>query len=235
MLLKKTNSPVISVVGAGGKTSFIYKTASWFVSKGEKVIITTTTHMQKQNKWKNSYSGSSEEIRKLLKTEQIIVAGIPCGNGKIKGLERKTLEEITAWNIPVLIEADGAKHMPCKAPREHEPVIIPQTNVVVAVAGLDAVHKPIKQVCYCSKEVAAILNCSEEKVLTCEDIVTLMADSDGMRKGVTENMDYWVVLNKADSPEQVADAREIERQLNRIGIKQVKICSLLNDMFYDSK
>ena len=42
----------------------------------------------------------------------------------------------------VIAEADGARLRPLKAPAEHEPVIPPAADAVVAVAGLDSVGAP---------------------------------------------------------------------------------------------
>ena len=38
----------------------------------------------------------------------------------------------------ILIEADGARMMPCKVPAAYEPVILPETDTVLGVLGLDA-------------------------------------------------------------------------------------------------
>ena len=38
----------------------------------------------------------------------------------------------------VLIEADGSKRLPCKVPADHEPVLLPESDIVVAVLGLSA-------------------------------------------------------------------------------------------------
>ncbi len=43
----------------------------------------------------------------------------------------------------VLIEADGARMRPFKAPAEHEPVIPFETTVVVPVVGADIFGKPL--------------------------------------------------------------------------------------------
>ena len=35
----------------------------------------------------------------------------------------------------VLVEADGSKRLPCKVPADHEPVLLPESDIVVAVLG----------------------------------------------------------------------------------------------------
>lgn len=48
----------------------------------------------------------------------------------------------------VLLEADGAKRMPCKVPAAHEPVLLPESDIVLTVAGLSALGRPLREVCF---------------------------------------------------------------------------------------
>ena len=48
----------------------------------------------------------------------------------------------------VLLEADGAKRHPCKAPAAHEPMLLRSSDIVLAAAGLSAVEKPLQDVCF---------------------------------------------------------------------------------------
>lgn len=45
----------------------------------------------------------------------------------------------------VLIEADGSRRMPCKAPAAHEPVLLPQCDIVLAVAGVSALGESLEK------------------------------------------------------------------------------------------
>ena len=66
---------------------------------------------------------------------------------KIAGLHPEVLAGIVdSVNSDVLlIEADGARRLPLKAPRDHEPVIPPDTSLVVPVAGIDALGQPLDE------------------------------------------------------------------------------------------
>lgn len=46
-----------------------------------------------------------------------------------------------SWDF-VLVEADGSRRLPVKAPAVYEPVIPPGTDLVVGVIGLDALAVP---------------------------------------------------------------------------------------------
>lgn len=223
MFEKRKKAPIISVIGAGGKTTIINKIASFYEQEGRKAIITTTTHMERQNNWKNSYTNSTNEIADLLKETNIIMAGTPCEENKVKMLKKSVLSELVSWDIPLLIEADGAKHMPLKVPREKEPVIIPETTVVIAVVGLDALDKPIEECCFCAERAARLLNCSVEKKLTCNDVCKLLLSPYGLKKGVADNMQYCVVLNKKDRLEYLESGYLIRDMLKDLGQSDVYI------------
>ena len=66
--------------------------------------------------------------------------------GKSDGGEKLTAPYVSIGDLEsladyVLVEADGAKRFPLKAPAAHEPVIPDETRLVIAVAGLSGVGK----------------------------------------------------------------------------------------------
>lgn len=72
--------------------------------------------------------------------------------------------------IFLLIESDGSRRLPLKAPHDHEPVIIDKSNIVIGVAGIDSVGKSIKDICHRKEVVCNILNVDESHIITEEDI-----------------------------------------------------------------
>ena len=117
-----------------------------------------------------------------------------------------------------LVEADGAKRLPLKAPAEHEPVIPPCADAVAAVAGMDAVGQAVGAVCHRPERVCALLGAGAEHVLTPEDVALLLANPQGGRKGVGEAMAFRCVLNKADTPQRAAHASAVAGRLAERGI-----------------
>ena len=59
---------IIAIVGAGGKTSYIKKKAKEYLEQGEKVFVTTTTHMMKESD--TVVSDDADEILKVLEEKQ---------------------------------------------------------------------------------------------------------------------------------------------------------------------
>ena len=200
--------PVVSAVGAGGKTTTLLRLADEYVRTGIPVIVTTTTHIMKEDKeW--FLSGFSEEkIREQLQKSGQVWVGAPAPGGKLARLSNHELEKVLRLEVPLLIEADGAKRLPLKVPADHEPVILPETTHVLSVYGLDSVGKRIEETVF-------------RESVTAEDIALLAASRSAGRKGCPDTAVYTVVLNKADDKRRIDTALEICRELRRRGIRQV--------------
>ena len=86
--------PVVSAVGAGGKTTTLLRLADEYVRTGIPVIVTTTTHIMKEDKeW--FLSGFSEEkIREQLQKSGQVWVGAPAPGGKLARLSNHELEKV---------------------------------------------------------------------------------------------------------------------------------------------
>lgn len=200
---------VISVAGAGGKTSTILQMQKEYEELSQPVIITTTTHMliPKDDK---VYGDECKEIFfENMGEGRTVWAGNHCGGGKFQAPGREFLDQILKSMIPVLIEADGARKMPVKVPAAWEPSIPDETQVVFYVFGMDAVGKPIEKVCHRSPKVAEILGKKADDKLTCEDIAVLATHPDGGKKGVAGHMEYHVILNKTETENTMKYGKKI--------------------------
>jgi probable selenium-dependent hydroxylase accessory protein YqeC len=65
--------------------------------------------------------------------------------GKMQGFSPQTVEAVQSLGLFdwILVEADGAAHRPLKAPAGHEPVVPKATSLVLTVAGMWGVGKPL--------------------------------------------------------------------------------------------
>lgn len=212
---------VISAAGAGGKTTTLHRLADEYVSAGIPVIVTTTTHIMREDReW--FLSGFSEEkIREQLKKNGQVWVGEPALCGKLGKLPDREFRKLLQWDAAVLIEADGAKRMPLKVPAEHEPVIPLCTTHVLYVCGLDSVGKKIEDVVFRPELAEKILHKKRNQYVSKEDIAILAASVYGGKKGCPETAGYTVVLNKADDEERKRTALDVCRALKAGGIRQV--------------
>ena len=93
--------------------------------------------------------------------------------------------------------------MPCKVPAAHEPVLLPESDIVLAVAGLSALGRPLREVCFRLEQACALLGAAPETLLIPELLARLLASEQGGRKQVG-NCRFSVVLNQADDPARIA-------------------------------
>ena len=112
-----------------------------------------------------------------------------------------------------MLEADGSRRLPCKAPGAREPVLRKETTDVLAVYGLDAVGKSIQESCFRPEKTAEILKKEQSDILCAEDIAVLATNVRGGRKDVLKNQRYRIILNKADSSERIKIAEQICKKI----------------------
>lgn len=135
---------IISVIGAGGKTTLLHHLAEVYRRKGLRVLVTTTTHMLVEAD--TDLSCDSFVIGHKLETDGYCMAGARCEEPKkICALPHQVLGDLYAVADIVLIEADGAKHHSLKYPAAHEPVIVPETTEVILLMGLWELGEPVER------------------------------------------------------------------------------------------
>ena len=192
---------VISLVGGGGKTTLMYNLAAHCARKGWRVLAATTTHIMQPPG--GVWAQTDAELFRLWKCGSYAVAGTAAHGGKLTALPQAQLERWMTLADIVLIEADGAKRMPCKVPAAHEPVLLPESDIVLAVAGLSALGRPLREVCFRLEQACALLGTAPETLLTPELLARLLASEQGGRK-LVGNRRFSVVLNQADAPARIA-------------------------------
>lgn len=203
----------IALVGGGGKTTLLYALARQAVDAGTKVLVTTTTHM-----WPHPgilLANDKTEIEKGLRRKGIAMLGELAPTGKVSG--REDAEEFLALADLVLAEADGSRGLPLKAPAEHEPVIPIWAEAVIAVAGLDCVGEPIRQACHRPEQVCRLLGKAMDERVTPQDVAAVLRSPDGGRKAVGKRA-FRSALNKADTPMRAEYGKQIQKELNGLGI-----------------
>ena len=186
---------IVSLVGGGGKTTLLHAMAAHGARKGWRVLASTTTHIQRPKE--PLLARTNAELAALWTSGNYAVAGAPAPDNKLT--QPPQLERWMAQADAVFLEADGAKHLPCKAPAAHEPVLLPESDIVLAVAGLSALGRPLREVCFRLDEACALLHTAPDVPLTPELLAALLASEAGGRKLVGERA-FYAVLNQADDP-----------------------------------
>lgn len=210
---------VISLVGAGGKSTVMYELAAFLAQAGQKVLVSTTTHILKPVD--GSYAVDKEAVQALWAKGSYAVIGTEAAEAKLIG-NASLLEQLLQEADFVLLEADGAKRHPCKVPAEHEPVLLPISDIVIGVLGLDAVGQKLQDCCFRLAEAQALLQVGADHVLTEADAAKILLSEQGTRKNVGSRK-YYIILNKCDDQELVSRAERIKALLDKTVVAEENI------------
>lgn len=137
----------VSIVGAGGKTTALRGLARALAPR--RVLVTTTTHMfpiQPPDCRMVLTDPTPDELLRHLTLPGAVCAGRQAEGGKLCALSPDLLTQAAMSSDVVLCEADGAHRLPLKLHRANEPVLAPQTDLCLIIAGLSALGKQVQDV-----------------------------------------------------------------------------------------
>lgn len=204
---------MVALVGGGGKTSAVLRLTSELRSDGMLVLATTTTRAGRSMAAglpliECTQAEMAETVRRELPLAG--AAFLVCGHtaeGKYWGPEQASLRDLLDDGPAhvLIVEADGARQLPLKAPAEHEPVIPDGTDIVVPMAGLDAIGRRISPGLVHRPEILSTFATSE--TVTPALIAAVLTSDRGGMKGVGRGARVVPVLNKL-TPRRMEAARE---------------------------
>lgn len=210
----------ICLVGGGGKTTVMYELAAAWADCGRKVLVLTSTHILRPAD--DSFAADAAAVHSLWQQGRYAVIGTPeIATGKLTAPSQDLYNELQPQADVILCEADGSRHHPCKAPAEHEPVLLPDSDIVLAVAGMDALGRSLAQACQRPQPAAELLGCSLDSVIDEQMLTALLLSEQGAHKNVGARA-YYIVLNKCDLL-KAAQQEEILRLLVDAGMDEHRI------------
>jgi len=229
---------VISLVGAGGKTSLMYKLAHEMSIAGESVLTTTTTKIFEPEPDQSSCVIVSDSVTYLLEQAGGVIDKQPHitmardrlpEQGKLIGFETETINAL--WNSHlfrwIVVEADGAAGRPLKAPADHEPVIPDCTSCLVGLAGLSGIGRPLNdQWVFRPGRFAELAGLSRNAAITESAVADVFTHPNGIFKNAPAQTLRMAFLNQADRPGNCAAGQRIARLLTEkinTGMKRVII------------
>lgn len=229
---------MLSLIGAGGKTTTLFCLAHELWEEGRRVLVTTTTKIFKPAKPHVHKLFLAQDLEALLselaKIKEPWIIGV--GHGlddaeKLIGLPPEwfdTLKNKSGMDW-ILIEADGAASRQFKIPAEHEPAIPEGCALTVWVMGIKVLGQPLAPDFVHRAERAAALLGVELGAPVTENLILRLVDNPlGCLKGIPPRSRKVALINQADSPEEVKRASDLGRALLQYGVERVVVTSYLD-------
>ncbi len=233
---------VISLAGAGGKTTLMFRLAKELFLAGKKVVTTTTTKILEPASGETVslfINLDEEELKQFVhkhldEYKHITIARERLESGKLKGVSSDLVNDLWSSNEIdyIIIETDGAAGRPVKAPREGEPVIPSSTTLVVAILGVDGLEMEINEEnVFQAERVSKLTGIPISGKMTDEGMAVLMTHPMGIFKGAPSSSRVIAFLNKVDIPNGVIKAKGIAQkimerkhpQIERVVLGQLRI------------
>jgi probable selenium-dependent hydroxylase accessory protein YqeC len=200
--------PLITIVGAGGKTVTMYSLASELAQRGKRVITTTTTQIFYPEPDETDAlivaAGTAILLPKVRAAWQhqhrITVAGTILRTDKLAGLQPEQPYELLMKSgaDAVIVEADGARHHMIKAPAEHEPVIPLQTNVALLMMSAGAINQPLSdRIAHRPERVAMVTGIKLGDILSPAVIARLITSEQGALKHIPRAATVYLLVTHA--------------------------------------
>ncbi len=115
--------------------------------------------------------------------------------------ERDEIEELEISHLfdVVLVESDGARQLPIKAPSGHEPCIYTDTDLVIGVTGAEAIFSQAQsEQIHRWPEFTSITGCKTGQEIDYQVLYPLITSPEGLFKSCPAKAGRIWVINKMD-------------------------------------
>jgi probable selenium-dependent hydroxylase accessory protein YqeC len=190
---------VVALVGGGGKTTALFALGRQL---GGRVILSTTTKMgsDRTGGHRPLLGPSRRELADALDRDRVVLAWRAVDDHRAEGYPGTDCDGWRDLADHIVLEADGSRRRPFKAPAAHEPVVPSSTTLLVACVGAAAFDAPIEVACHRPGVAADLLGCEVGDRLGPVALSRLLLHEEGSRKHCPASARFVVLLN------QVTDA-----------------------------
>lgn len=209
---------ILSIVGAGGKTTLMFLLAEELREEHKLLVTTTTKIFLPEKKQYDFFAIDERNIREISNSNKkgiYVFGSLVNEDGKLVGITTETLDEVASYFDYALVEADGSKGKQVKGWNKTEPVISEKTNKTIGVVSIEAIGKEIlSENVHRMKEFLNITNAVEGDVVSIDNMLSLIFHENGLFKDSTG--ERILFINKVENNRQMALADEL---INCIGHK----------------
>ena len=209
---------VVSLAGGGGKTTSLMRLSRELHHDGKKVLVTSTTHLDRGNGLSEVVRFHGEitrdlvtEIESKLGRAPALVAKRQVRGAKLKGI---SAAQVASLNRHVsfdymLVEADGSEKKPLKAHHRSEPDVPKCTTLFVVLIGFGVIGKKLnKENVHRPQNAARITGKKIDSLISPDDIIAMLRHPQGLLKGRPPATRTAVILNRVSAARQ-AEARKL--------------------------
>lgn len=223
-------SGAICVVGAGGKKTTLYGLAN----RLDGAIVTATVRIPIFDREVATVRVTDDPVGVATSADAFPLGLVPGRDrtDRYRGYDCSTVDELVeAYDGPVLVKADGARTRELKAPNDREPQLPASADVVVPIASVHAVGKPLDaDTVHRPERVAEITNLELGDRITPDAVAAVLASEAGGRKGVPNGATVRPLINKVDDADDEAVARSIAAGVHDRGDVDRVVLARMRDM-----
>lgn len=201
---------VVAFVGGGGKTTAMLRLADEIAAAGGRVVSTATTRLAAAEvRLAPAHVRTVAALPAALATSRhvLLTGALDAAPGKAPGVPPDVLCALRLPLAALLVEADGSRQLPFKAPAAHEPLIPACSTLVVPVVGIDAVGKPLTAEHVHRPEFVSRIHAGS--TVTPEMIAAVVTHPLGGCKNVPAGARVVLLVNNVDSDDRRRLAREV--------------------------
>ncbi len=201
---------LIALTGGGGKTSLLMQIADELVERAP-VLVTTTTKLGIDQTEDRPVCWSVHEAAGALRDRPDRPVCVFAGTDgpKLHGFAPQQVDQMFRSRLApyVLVEADGSRRRPLKAPAAHEPVVPGDTSLVVVVAGIDAVGSSYAEAAHRPDDAVRLTGATVDDAITVEAVAGILTHPAGGLKGIPPAARVAIALTKVDAAMSAAAER----------------------------
>jgi molybdenum cofactor cytidylyltransferase len=200
----------LALVGAGGKTTALFFLARELINAGARtVLLSASTHLATHQLSMADRQYTICDPHDLWQFRSGFPSGVCLFTGpqveyeRMKGLSFTNLnllaDQAARFSFPFLIESDGSRQRPLKAPANHEPAVPGYVNLVIVAAGLTGIGKVLLPEWVHRPELYAKLSgLALGETITVDGAARVLCHPQGGLKNIPNTAYRILLLNQAD-------------------------------------
>ncbi len=194
---------LVAMVGAGGKSTLTFAIGAQL--SGRRIVTTTTKMGLEQFGDAPVLIGpSDDEISAALADNDVVQVWRAVDHRKAFGCDPHDVGRWLGLADHVVVESDGARRHPFKAPKVFEPPVPALTTTAIGLIGVDALGRVIADRCHRPLRVAAAGRCSPYERLSPEIAARVLTSQLGTHKNIPDSARFVVAINKVKPDDRLA-------------------------------